>query len=133
VLSDLPFQDQQETSIFIVDWEVIHMNAGRHFDLGQMAIDLYLLWYVKGIRAALWILEGLTSALKDLDEDLAFRTAIRMGSFLICMMPLMPEWGPPEKIEELIGIGRDIAVHAWNRDRAWFQDSELACLFSRVK
>lgn len=105
----------------------------RHFDVGQMAVDLYLLWLSKGSRAGLWMMEGLLAEFDGLeDEQLAFRIAIRMGSFLICMMPLTPDWGTPAQIEGFLRVGRDIVVHAWNKDRAWFEKGELACLLSRV-
>ncbi|KEF57998.1 uncharacterized protein A1O9_05921 [Exophiala aquamarina CBS 119918] len=131
VLSDRPLEEHRETRIFVVDWEVIHMG-GRHFDFGQMAVELYLLWLRKGITAGLWILEGLITAFHGLDEDLAFRVAIHMGSYLICMAPLTPEWGTPEQIEDLVRAGRDILFHAWNKDGVWFGNSELACLFTCV-
>lgn len=132
VLRDQPLEEHRDTDVFVVDWETVHLGC-RHVDLGQMAVDVYLLWLTKGITGGRWIMEGLIAAFDGLDDEkLAFRTAIHMGSFLICMMPLTPEWGTPEQIEDLVRTGRDILVHAWNKDRAWFSNSELACLFSRV-
>lgn len=109
------------------------MNC-RHFDIGQMAVDLYLLWLSKGSKAGLWMMEGLLAEFDGLEnEQLTFRIAIRIGSFLVCMLPLTPDWETPEmKIEDFVRAGRDIIVHAWNKDRAWFENSELACLFSRA-
>lgn len=34
-----------------------------------------------------------------------------------------------EKVVEVAGVGRDIIVHAWKRDRSWFEDGELRGLF----
>lgn len=129
VLPDQPLEEHRDTNIFVVDWEVIHMNC-RHFDVGQMAMELYLLWLREGITAGLWIMEGFIAVFHGLDEELAFRIAIHMGSYLICMAPLIPEWGTPEQLEDLVRIGRDILVHAWNKDGSWFGNSKLVCLFS---
>lgn len=131
VLSDQPFEEHRDTSIFIVDWEVMHMNR-RHFDVAQMTVELYLLWLRKDITAALWIMEGLVAAFDGLDDqEFVFRVAMHMGSYMICMAPLTPEWGTPEELEGFVGVGRDILVHAWNKDRDWFVNTKLACLFSQ--
>ena len=97
-----------------------------------MTLELYLLWLCHGNRAGLWILEGFLSVLPAFeDEAFVWRIATQMGTYLICIGPLRPgsDLGEPETVIEL---GRDITVNAWNRNRAWFNERELGCLFSRV-
>lgn len=102
----------------------------RHFDIGQMSMELYLMWLHKDMSAALWIMKGFIGALDGLSEELGFRVALHMGSYLVCMSPLMPDLGTPEQIEGFIRVGKDIMVHAWNKDKSWFLNSHLACLFN---
>ena len=74
-------------------------------------------------------MEGLVAEFDGLNEELSFRIAIHMGSYLICMAPLTPEWGTPEQLADLVCAGRDILVHAWKEDRSWFRKGKVACLF----
>ena len=117
-----------DVTVFVIDWECVHL-APAHFDLGQLVGELYTLWFCKDVEAGLWIIEGVASAFEGLTEEFAFRVAIHAGAHLICMTASRPEWGDPEKLADVAREGRDIIVHAWNKERAWFEKSHLACLF----
>jgi hypothetical protein len=39
-----------------------------------------------------------------------------------------PAWGR-ENYERVVAVGKDIIVHAWKKDREWFQEGDLAGLF----
>jgi hypothetical protein len=132
VLHENKAEEAATARLYIVDWETIHLN-GRHFDIGQMAVELYLLWIRDGMTAGIWLMNGLVSAIDKLDEKLAYRVAMHMGSYLICMATFPPEWGDEEKIKGIVSHGRDMIVHAWNKDRVWFEQRELACLFRSCK
>jgi hypothetical protein len=129
LLPDAPLGGSGEVEVFVIDWECVHL-APAHFDLGQLVGELYTLWFCKDIAAGLWIMEGIVAEIEGLNEKLAFRVAIHAGAHLICMTASRPEWGGPEKLQEVAREGRDIVVHAWKKDRAWFERSRLGVLFS---
>ncbi|KAH7305273.1 hypothetical protein B0I35DRAFT_414054 [Stachybotrys elegans] len=39
----------------------------------------------------------------------------------------------PECLEKSAAIGNEIIVHAWHKDCAWFEKSDLACIFRQVR
>ena len=69
-----------------------------------------------------------------LSDEMAFRTAIYVGVHLISWYnrrPLPgPRVAPPEVIVAGLTVGRDFMVKGWEKDRAFFQGSALASLFS---
>jgi hypothetical protein len=121
---------EDEYTAFVIDWECVHL-APAHFDLGQLVGELYTLWLCKDIVAGLWLIEGIVGAFEGLDDELAYRVAIHAGAHLICMTASRPEWGDHAKLQEVAREGRDILVHAWEKDRPWFEDGRLACFFNR--
>ena len=124
-------QDGRNVTLFVVDWEMMHLNV-PNVDFGQMIAELYAIWLFKSIPAGLWMLEALVEAYGQVKEASAFRTALQIGAHLVCSIS-DADWGPPDQIEKAVGIGKDIIVHAWNNDRAWFEKGELACIFRQVK
>ena len=118
--------------VFVIDWEIAHLGV-LSIDYGQMMAELYALWLYKGITAGLWVMEGYADAYGDVSEAFAFRAAIQMGTHLLCITTTFPGWGTPQRVEDVACVGRDIIVHAWEKDRDWFEKSELACLFRRFE
>jgi hypothetical protein len=94
-----------------------------------MIAEMYALWLYKSLKQGLWMMQGFTKGFGKDDEASAFRTAQQVGTHLLCVTTDDPSWGPPEEAEHVVRIGRDIIVHAWKKDRAWFENSELKCLF----
>ena len=77
-------------------------------------------------------MEGLVEGYGKSSEDFAFRNAIQTGTHLRCVTTDGPKWGTPSQLEEVVGVGRDVIVHAWKRDRAWFEKGDLAYLFKGI-
>lgn len=105
----------------------------RSLDLGQMTAELYELWLYKSITAGLWIIQGFAAGYGVINEDSAFRTAIQTGAHLVGFGTSVLDWGTPAQTEKVAERGRDIIMHAYNKDRRWFDESELECLFSSVQ
>jgi hypothetical protein len=102
------------------------------FDVGQMVAEMYALWLYKSIVAGLWMLQGLVAAYRPPSQEFAFRAALQVGAHLICITTAFGNWGTPQQLEEVVRVGRDIVLHAWHKDRTWFEQGELACLFAEV-
>jgi hypothetical protein len=94
-----------------------------------MIAELYELYLFKDIHAGRWLVEGFAVGYGIPNDDFAFRTAIHVGTHLVCWGSSVPGWGTEEQILEVVTKGRDLIVHAWQKDKAWFMDSDLACLF----
>ena len=94
-----------------------------------MLAELYALWLYKGIMAGLWMMEGFAKGYGEDNETSIYRTAVQMGAHLVCVTTDDSTWGTPEKAKEVVRVGRDIIVHAWKKDRAWFEQSDLGYMF----
>ncbi|CAI6018034.1 unnamed protein product [Clonostachys chloroleuca] len=94
-------------SLFVVDWEM-SMPAGR------------------------WMMESMVEAYGPLTEEFAFRTAIQVGAHLVCVITDLNRV-PTDQLEKAAATGKEILVHAWKKDRAWFENSDFACLFRQTK
>jgi hypothetical protein len=116
--------------VFIVDWEMCHLGL-RQVDLGQMVAELYELSLFKDMEEGNWVIEGFAVGYGDVDDDFAFRTALHAGTHLIAWGTRVPGWGSEEQVRQVVSVGRDIVLRAWQKDRAWFEASDLACLFRR--
>ena len=97
-----------------------------------MVAEMYALWLYESIPAGLWMIGGLLEAYGDIGETFAIRTAIQVGVHLLCIATTFPGWGTPEHIDSVACVGRDLVVRAWQKDRRWFEQGELACLFMCV-
>ena len=96
-----------------------------------MIAELYELTLFKNIQAGLWLIEGLTTGYGFLDDDFAYRTAMHVGTHLVCFGSRVPGWGTLEQVEEVVEVGRDLIIKAWEKDHLWFEESALSCLFPR--
>lgn len=94
-----------------------------------MIAELYETKLFRAIDAGVWIIEGLLEGYGSLGDEIAFRTAIHVGVHLICFGCTVPGWGSQQQIEEVVKVGRNLVVQAWNKDRAWFERDSLSCLF----
>lgn len=128
ILPNTSIEKNVDIPMFIIDWECAQLGV-LSADFGEMVGELYALWLYKSITAGLWIMEGFVAAYGDFDEDPAFRAAIQIGAHLLCITPESKGWGTPQQVEDVVRVGRDIIVHAWKRDRGWFEKGDLACLF----
>lgn len=132
---DLERKQPEGFDLFVIDWELAQFGR-KEYDLGQMIGDLYERKHFAGAEHALSIIEGFAAGYETLSDDEAFRTAIHVGQHLICWYirrdPRAPLTNPKHQIQDAIRIGTDFIVKGWRKDRKWFEDSDLACLFKRV-
>ncbi|TPX16405.1 uncharacterized protein E0L32_004054 [Thyridium curvatum] len=128
ILPNVPMEEGVDIPIFIIDWECTQLGV-LSVDFGEMVGELYALRLYKSVPAGLWIMEGFVAAYGHFSEDFAFRAAIQIGTHLLCVTPASEGWGTPDQIQGVARVGRDVIVHAWKRDRLWFETSDLACLF----
>ena len=127
LIPDEPIQEGKETPLLVIDWELCQVGQPG-VDIGEMLAEMYALWRYKSITAGLWMMEGFAKGYAEGSEASVFRTAIQMGTHLLCVTTDV-SWGTPEQVEDVVRAGRDIIVHAWKKDRAWFEESGLGCLF----
>ncbi|KAJ2971824.1 hypothetical protein NUW58_g9309 [Xylaria curta] len=128
LLPDSPIREGDDINVFVIDWEMSQIGV-PNLDLGQMVAELYELKLYKNITAGLWIAQGFLEGYGAVSDDFAFRTAIQVGAHLISFGTSVQGWGTPEQVEEVARVGRDVIVHAWQKDREWFRRGDLACLF----
>jgi len=104
-----------------------------NLDLGQMIAELYEMKLYKDITAGLWIVQGFVEGYGRVnDDEFAFRTAIQVGAHLVSFGTSVQGWGTPDQVEMVARTGRDIIIHAWRKDRKWFEGGDLACLFDAL-
>ncbi|KAF5642236.1 phosphotransferase enzyme family [Fusarium tjaetaba] len=127
VLPDAAIKEGTKIPVFVVDWEMTQLGLPS-VDVGQMIAEMYALSLYKSVDAGLWMMGGFIEGYGDISEDFAFRTAIHVGTHLVCVTTDFPAWGH-ENYARVVEVGRDIIVHAWEKDRDWFQKGDLACLF----
>lgn len=86
-------------------------------------------------EGAMWTLEGFVHGYGGLSDELAFRTAIHAGVQLLQWYnrrdPLMPPKGTPGERAAAAIAGRDFILRGWAKDKAWFENSALAALFTK--
>lgn len=95
-----------------------------------MIAELYELWLFKRIEEGKWIIEGFTAGYGPVDDDFAFRTARHVGTHLLSWGTRVAGWGTAEQVQQVAVVGKDLVVRAWEKDRAWFEAGDLACLFA---
>ncbi len=131
-IQSLEKQLTEGMNLFIIDWELAQYGR-REYDLGQMIGDLYERKHFMNADSALWIIQGFVAGYDTLNDDMAFRIAIHAGVHLIFWSVRRdtpaPFTEPSEQIQDAIRIGTEFVVKGWERNRKWFESSELACLF----
>ncbi|KAI1412863.1 kinase-like domain-containing protein [Hypoxylon sp. FL1857] len=127
-----PIEEGVDVPMFVIDWEMSQIGQ-PNLDLGQMIAELYELKLYKGILGGLWMVQGFVDGYGVVSEDFAFRTAIQVGAHLISFGTSVPGWGTPEQVENCARTGKEIIVHAWKKDRRWFEGHDLACLFGKTE
>ncbi|KAI9904525.1 hypothetical protein N3K66_001054 [Trichothecium roseum] len=128
LLPNIPIEDGVKTPLRVIDWEMAQLGM-RPLDLGQMIAEMWQLKLYKDIDAGIWLIEGFANGYGEIDDEFAFRTIIHVGIHLICFGSQTPGWGTKERAEELVKIGRDVVVNAWNTDIDTFKGHPLECLF----
>ncbi len=124
----LPTPDEP-LKLYIIDWELSHIGSVA-FDLGQMLAELFELKHYKDIDAGVQLIEAFMDGYGKIDEDLAFKTAIHVGTHLIGFGTSVQGWGTAEQVEACAQVGRDFVVNGWKKDKAFFEGTSLKCLFT---
>jgi hypothetical protein len=114
--------------IYVIDWELSHITSTA-FDLGQMIGDLFETRHYKDIEATEWLIEAFMDGYGPVNDDIAFKTAVQVGAHLICWGSMTAK-GSPEQTEQGLRIGCDFVVRGWKKDKAFFNETVLKCLFS---
>jgi hypothetical protein len=115
----------------VIDWENAQLGVPA-LDHGEVIGEMYLLSFFKKTEAGLWMVKGYAEGLGEQNESSAWRTALQIGVHLLAFGTLDRGWGTPEQIQELARFGRDIVVNARDKNRSWFEKSELGCLVARI-
>jgi len=129
LLPDGPISDASSaTTVYITDWEMSQV-ASPAYDLGQMFAELFELKHFKDIEAGVWLIEAFMQGYGKIDEEVAFKTAVHVGTHLICWGSRVQGWGTEEQVEGVVERGREWVVKAWEGDRGFFEGGPLGCLF----
>jgi hypothetical protein len=118
-------------TLFVVDWEMMHLNV-PNVDFGLMIAEFYFLWVFKSTSAGLWLLEAMVEAYGPVTEESAYRTALQVGAHFVCVLTDLNRVSE-EELEKAASVGKEIIVHTWKKDLAWFKKSELACIFRQAR
>ncbi|KAM5345531.1 hypothetical protein ACJ41O_011392 [Fusarium nematophilum] len=129
LLPDIPIERGTQTPIRIVDWEMAELGV-RPLDLGQMIAELWQLKLYKNIDAGEWLIQAFARGYGAVDAEFAYRTIIHVGVHLICFGSQTPGWGTAEQNVDLVKVGKEILVSAWNKDLEYFEEHVLGALFS---
>ncbi|KAI5238886.1 hypothetical protein E4T43_07106 [Aureobasidium subglaciale] len=129
LLPDGPIPDQDDQlKVFVIDWELCQVSS-QALDLGQMFAELFELKHFKDIDAGTWLIEAFIGGYGEIDEELAFETAVHLGVHLICWGSRVQGWGSKEHIERIVEVGKDFVVEGWGKNEAFFREGPLKCLF----
>jgi hypothetical protein len=125
-------QESGQKTLFVIDWEACQLGSPAQ-DLGQMIAEMWKVSLCRGIDSGRWLIRGFMDGYGALEDKLAFRTAIAVGTHLISFAPFgndKGQWGSPEMVESSVRVGKAVIVNAWNENRVWFEDDDLGYLFS---
>ncbi|KAJ4244771.1 hypothetical protein NW762_014348 [Fusarium torreyae] len=128
---DTPLEPGAAKTMYVVDWENAQLGVPS-LDHGEMLGEMYVLWLCNRVDAGLWMFQGYAEGLGPQSEASVWRNAIQLGVHLLSFGTLASGWDTPGKVEDMARLARDIIVKAWNKDRAWFEQSDLACLFTGI-
>ncbi|RBR19598.1 hypothetical protein FVER53590_10932 [Fusarium verticillioides] len=121
------------TDIIFIDWELCQFGH-RAYDLGHMIGDLYEAYHFHNSNIALAMIRGFIEGYGEIDDEIAFRTAIHTGMQLLGWYnrraPSDAVKGTREQISNAAKISTNFIVNGWERQKQWFQSTPLATLFN---
>lgn len=94
-----------------------------------MFAELFELKHFKNIDAGVWLIEAFMQGYGQIDEKSAFKTAIHVGTHLICWGSRVQGWGDEQQVRKVVEIGKGFVVKGWEKDGASFIGGPLECLF----
>lgn len=127
--NDLP---GEANNLWVIDFEYCQI-LHRSVDLGQALGDMYERKAYRNTEDGLSVMKGLIHGYGPISEDMAFRTVMYVGIYVINRSKHQPSQGPKAGSEKdkvaALAHGRDILLRAWMRDKAFFSDGVFANLF----
>ncbi|GKZ33665.1 hypothetical protein AbraIFM66950_003694 [Aspergillus brasiliensis] len=116
-------------SLSIIDWEVSQLGSVA-IDLGQMLAELYLLTHFQSVTVASGMILPFMVGYGSLKDEMAFRVALEFGMHLV----LWPCRGSSIRddllVENCVCLGKDMIVHAEEKDKLWFRGGVLDSIFN---
>jgi len=97
-----------------------------------MFAELYELKLFKDIDAGIWLIESFMRGYGEIEEELAFRTVIHVGTHLICFGSGVKGWGSEEQVRGVVEMGRRLVVAGAERKRGELEEmgeGVWRCLF----
>ncbi|KAL3260599.1 hypothetical protein ABHI18_004441 [Aspergillus niger] len=115
-------------SLSIIDWEVSHLGSVA-IDLGQMLAELYVLTHFHSVTVASGMITQFIIGYGQLKDELAFRVALEFGVNLVLWPCREPSIRDEPLTERCVHLGKDMIVHAEEKDKLWFRDGVLDSIF----
>ncbi|KAI2865659.1 hypothetical protein CBS12448_1956 [Aspergillus niger] len=115
-------------SLSIIDWEVSHLGSVA-IDLGQILAELYVLTHFRSVTVASGMITQFMVGYGKLKDELAFRVALEFGVNLVLWPCREPNIRDEPLIERCVRLGKDMIVHAEEKDKPWFRDGVLDSIF----
>lgn len=97
-----------------------------------MFAELFELKHFKDIDAGVWLIKAFMQGYGKIDEHLAFKVAIHVGTHLIGFGTRVQGWGTKEQVEEVARIGNQFVVQGWQKEKKSLEGTVLGCLFTPV-
>ncbi|KAF4960191.1 hypothetical protein FGADI_1211 [Fusarium gaditjirri] len=115
-----PIGRDTATDIIFIDWEMCQLGP-RAYDLGHMIGDRFEAYHFHNSDIALTIIRGFIEGYGEIDDDMAFRTAIHAGVQFLGWYnrraPSDPVKGTTEQISSAAKISTSFIVKGWERER----------------
>jgi hypothetical protein len=118
-------------SLCVIDWEISHVGSLAS-DTAQMFAGLYLLDHSQSTTAGCAMIAAFSAGYGALTDEVAFRVASEFGVRLLSVSVPSHEPGDSSdsQVREILELGRDMVVHAEDRDKAWFRGGVLDGIFT---
>ena len=130
-----PLTSNESNKLFVIDWEFAQFGH-RCYDIGQIIGDLYERKVYNKVDSTVPVMEGVIEGYGELSDDMAFRVAMHVGVHLINWYSRRPQRGPwvatPEAIVAGLTLGRDFILRGWEKDKKFFENSQVASLFTAL-
>ncbi|PYH77204.1 hypothetical protein BO82DRAFT_345428 [Aspergillus uvarum CBS 121591] len=115
-------------SLSIIDWETSQLGSVA-IDLGQMFAELYVLAHFQFVTVASRMISPFMVGYGPLNDELAFRVALEFGIHLVLWPCREPCIRDDPLVTRCVGLGKDMIVHAEEKDKLWFRDGVLDSIF----
>ncbi|KAL5685070.1 hypothetical protein EMGR_004656 [Emarellia grisea] len=112
----------------VIDWELSQLGSIA-VDLGQMFAELYALSHFHSVTAASAMISSFMAGYGSLRDELAFRVALEFGMHLSLWPCREPANNGDQLVKRCVCLGKDMIVHAEEKDKLWFRSGILDSIF----